>query len=150
MLAKADQAHSEDDVGVELRADAPARHIPGQEIVEMEALDEQQIGENRIRRFLGGAERRSRIERRERRDESLPQDFQELTTDEKRQHCEMERIQPAQPQQKKPSHAKAVEQPLLVVRRDDKAAQDEKEIDEKPGVAQERHIVQMAVDVQME
>ena len=33
MLAEADQAHSEDDVGVELRADAPARHIPGQEIV---------------------------------------------------------------------------------------------------------------------
>jgi len=45
---------------------------------------------------------------------------------------------------------KTVEQSLLVVRGDDKAAQDEKEIDEKPGVAQERHAVQMAVGVEME
>ena len=62
----------------------------------------------------------------------------------------MERIQPAQPQQEKPSHAKTLEQPLLVVRGDDKAAQHKKEIDEKPGVAQERDAVQMAVGVQVE
>src|SRR5207249_2236149 len=86
----------------------------------------------------------------ERRDESLPQDFQQRTTNKKRQHCEMEGVQSSQPQEKKPPHAKTLEQPLLVVCRDDKAAQDEKEIDEKPGVAQERHIVQMAVGVQME
>ena len=116
----------------------------------MEALDEQQIGENRIRRVLGSAERCYRIDRRERRDESLPQDFQQLTTNKKRQHCEMEGVQSSQPQEKKPPHAKTLEQPLLVVCGDDKAAQDEKEIDEKPGVAQERHIVQMAVGVQME
>ena len=48
----------------------------------------------------------------------------------------MEWIQSAQPQQKKLSYAKAMEQPLLVVRGNDKAAQHEKEIDEKPGVAQ--------------
>jgi len=62
----------------------------------------------------------------------------------------MERIQPAQPQQKKPPYAKSIEQSLLVVRGDDEAAQHKKEIDEKPGVAQERHAVQMAVGVEME
>jgi hypothetical protein len=62
----------------------------------------------------------------------------------------MQRIEPAQPQKEKPSHAKTVEQSLLVVRGYDKAAQHEKEINEKPGVAQERHIVQMAVGVEME
>src|SRR5712664_1449264 len=62
----------------------------------------------------------------------------------------MEGVQPSQPQEKKSSYAEAVEQSLLVVRGDDKAAQHEKEIDEKPGVAQERHAVQMAVGVQME
>src|SRR5438477_4298252 len=62
----------------------------------------------------------------------------------------MEGVQPSQPQKKKPSHPEAVAQSLLVVRGDDKAAQDEEKIDEKPGVAQERHSVQMAVGVQME
>ena len=62
----------------------------------------------------------------------------------------MEGVQPSQPQEKKPSHPEAVAQSLLVVRGDDKAAQDEEKIDEKPGVAQERHSVQMAVGVQME
>ncbi len=62
----------------------------------------------------------------------------------------MERIQPAQPQQEKPPYSKAIEQSLLVVRGDDEAAQNEKEIDEKPGVAQERHPVQVAVGVEME
>src|SRR5205809_6739469 len=62
----------------------------------------------------------------------------------------MKGIEPAQPQQEKPSYAEALEQPLLVVRGDDKPAQHEKEIDEKPGVAQERHAVEVAVGVQME
>ncbi len=68
VLAKSDQAQGEDDVGVELRADAPARQVPGQEFVQMEALDEQQIGENRVRRFRGGAEQRYRVRQGERRD----------------------------------------------------------------------------------
>src|SRR5258708_7394422 len=62
----------------------------------------------------------------------------------------MQRIEPAQPQKEKPSYAKTVEQSLLVVRGYDKAAQHEKEIDEKPGGEQERHIVQEAVGVERE
>jgi len=62
----------------------------------------------------------------------------------------MQRIEPAQPQQEKSSYAKTVEQSLLVVRGDDEAAQDKEEINKEPGVAQERHAVQMTVGVQME
>ena len=62
----------------------------------------------------------------------------------------MKGIESAQPQQEKPPHAKTVEQPLLIVCGDDEAAQHEKKIDEKPGVAQERDAVQMAVGVQVE
>src|SRR5258706_4437493 len=116
----------------------------------METLDKQQIGENRTRRLLRGAEERPRVDRRRPLDQNLPYSPQQLTAHKKRQHCEMERIQPSQPQEKKPSDPEAVAQSLLVVRGDDKAAQDEKEIDEEPGVAQEGHAVQMAVGVQME
>src|SRR5260221_3193224 len=116
----------------------------------METLDKQQIGENRTRRLLRGAEERRRVGRRGPLDQHLPYSPQQLTADKRRQHCEMEGVQSSQPQEKKPSHPEAVAQSLLVVRGDDKAAQDEKEIDEEPGVAQEGHGVQMAVGVQME
>src|SRR6267378_6004914 len=116
----------------------------------MEALDEQQIGEDGIRRVLGRAEWRDRVDRQERRDQDPLQHFQQFKYDKEGQHYKMKGIQPAQPQQEKPSHAETVEQSLLVVRGDDKAAQHEKEIDEKPRVAQERHIVQVAVGFQVE
>ena len=89
-------------------------------------------------------------EDQDRRDQRHPQNLQELTGNEERQHCKMKRIEPAQPQQEKPSYAETIEQSSLVVRGDDKTAQHEKEIDEEPGVAQERHAVQMAVGVEME
>src|SRR5712671_6396685 len=116
----------------------------------MEALDKQQIGENRIRRLLWGTEERPRVDRRRALDQRLAYSPQQLRAHKKRQHCEMEGVQPSQPQEKKPSDPEAVAQSLLVVRGDDKAAQDEKEIDEKPGVAQERYSVQMAVGVEVE
>jgi len=58
----------------------------------------------------------------------------------------MKRIEPPQSQQNKPSHSETIQQSLLVVRGDDKAAQHKKEIDEKPGVAQKWRSMQMAVD----
>src|SRR5262245_51164660 len=62
----------------------------------------------------------------------------------------MERVQPSQPQDEKPTRAEAVEQALLVVRGDDEAAEHEKEVDEEPRIAQERHAVYMTVGVEME
>src|ERR1041385_3999829 len=104
----------------------------------MEALEKQQIRENRVRRLLRGAEERPRVDRRRPLDQHLPRSPQQLRAHKKREHCEMEGVQPSQPQEKKPPHPEAVAQSLLVVRGDDKAAQDEEKIDEKPGVAQER------------
>ena len=140
MLPKPDQARGENDIGVELRADTPALRIPGKEIVYVQAVDKQQIGENGMRRFLRGAERRCRRDRRGCRS----QDQKQFEGDGNRQHYEMERIEPTQSQQEKPSHSEAVEHSLLVIRGDDEAAQHKKEIDEKVGVAHERHM-QMAV-----
>src|SRR6266700_175694 len=113
----------------------------------MEALDKQQIRENRVRCFLEGAEY---CYGRKLRDEDPPEDLHQFPGNEKHQHRKMEGVQPSQPQEKKPPYAEAVEQSLLVIRGDDKTAQHKKEIDEEPGVAQERHAVQMAVGVQME
>src|SRR5438270_10431529 len=127
----------EQQIGVELRAYAPARPIPRSEVEQVQTVHQQEIGEDGIGRPARGLKRRRRAEPARR--------MRQAQEDERDQDGEVQRVYPPEAQQCKTPSAESLGKALLVICRDDEPAQHEKEVDEEVTVRNQSQLVQVAV-----
>src|SRR6185312_9459424 len=140
--------HGEDEISVELGADAPARIVPyrpDRGIEGDESLNEKQAGRDPVGGVAPGEGRLIRCERML-VDENELEDFEKHESE---QHRRVQWPEAAEAPDHEIRAARRVAELCHVAVGDDEAAQHEKEIDEAIGIAHERDGVEMIVERQV-
>ena len=135
----------EDEVGPELRADAPARAVEGEAFAEAEGVEHKQVGDDIIRGGAGAGQRRGLAELGQRGNENLHQ----LDRDKGQKRKEVQRIESPEAQAHEGCEAVALLQTVEIIDEDDKAAEDEKKIDIEARVEKEGDVVEVVIGVKM-
>ena len=131
-------------IGPHFGADRPTRAVPGQPVMDVQAMDEKEVGEYRDGLKAAGEGRGlSGVG-------AAGHDPGGFPGDEAQQHEDMQGIQPTEPQHEEALDSAPRVQPRAVFPRDDEAAEHEEEIDEQVAVANQRPGVDRAVAVDVE
>jgi hypothetical protein len=108
-------------------------------------VEHKQVGDDIIRGGAGAGQRRGLAELGQRGNENLHQ----LDRDKGQKRKEVQRIESPEAQAHEGCEAVALLQTVEIIDEDDKAAEDEEEVDVKPRVEEEGNIVNMVVGVKM-
>lgn len=122
-------------IGVKFHADAPAGTVPCRHIKDVKTVDQENIGEQRDRRFIFRVERLPRTDNK----------FRKFQNDKTQQHENMHRVQATNAQENIVPDRHILHQPVLVTRGDDKTAQHKKEIHEQRSVMEESDVMKMGL-----